>query len=70
MRLAAILNSTQSRATHMPLNDIEKSLPPNSFGVLLREIKERIRTAHYAALRAVNRELGRMIVERQSGQGN
>jgi predicted nuclease of restriction endonuclease-like (RecB) superfamily len=51
------------------------SLPPDSYGALLREIKERIRAAQYAALRAVNRELielywdiGRLIVERQSGQ--
>ncbi len=42
---------------------------------LLSEIKERIRAAHYEALRAVNRELvglywdiGRMIVERQAGE--
>jgi predicted nuclease of restriction endonuclease-like (RecB) superfamily len=48
---------------------------PESYGALLGEIKERIRVAQYAALRAVNRELinlywdiGRLIVERQSGQ--
>src|SRR5665811_2373044 len=42
------------------------------YGNLLGDIKERIRSAQYAALRAVNRELielywdiGRMIVERQ-----
>jgi predicted nuclease of restriction endonuclease-like (RecB) superfamily len=59
----------------MPLMDSERSLPPDSYGALLREIKERIRSAQYAALRAVNRELinlywdiGRLIVERQSGQ--
>jgi predicted nuclease of restriction endonuclease-like (RecB) superfamily len=53
----------------------ESGLPPDSYGALLREIKERIRAAQYAALRAVNRELidlywdiGRLIVERQSGQ--
>lgn len=47
---------------------------PRGYGNLLGEIKERIRTAQYAALSAVNRELnelywdiGRMIVERQSG---
>ena len=51
------------------------TLPSDSYGVLLREIKERIRAAQYAALRAVNRELinlywdiGRLIVERQSGE--
>jgi len=43
---------------------------------LLREIKERIRSAQYAALKTVNRELvglywdiGRMIVERQDVEG-
>jgi predicted nuclease of restriction endonuclease-like (RecB) superfamily len=47
---------------------------PDSYGLLLRDIKERIRDAQYAALRAVNRELiglywdiGRLIAERQSG---
>jgi predicted nuclease of restriction endonuclease-like (RecB) superfamily len=51
------------------------NLPPDSYGALLREIKERIRAAQYAALRAVNRELidlywdiGRLIVERQTGE--
>jgi predicted nuclease of restriction endonuclease-like (RecB) superfamily len=59
----------------MPLMNSESSLPPDSYGALLGEIKERIRSAQYAALRAVNRELinlywdiGRLIVERQSGQ--
>ena len=49
--------------------------PRDSYLALLGEIKERIRSAQYAALRAVNRELinlywdiGRLIVERQSGQ--
>jgi len=44
----------------------------NGYGNLLGDIKERIRSAQYTALRAVNRELiglywdiGRMIVERQ-----
>ena len=53
----------------------ESGLPAESYGALLGEIKERIRAAQYAALRAVNRELinlywdiGRLIVERQSGQ--
>ncbi|MGI9074273.1 MAG: PDDEXK nuclease domain-containing protein [Bryobacteraceae bacterium] len=53
----------------------ENSPRPESYGALLGEIKERIRAAQYAALRAVNRELielywdiGRLIVERQSGQ--
>ena len=45
------------------------------YGPLLKEIKERIRTAQYQALRAVNRELvalyrdiGRMLAERQAGR--
>src|SRR5262249_39641369 len=53
----------------------ESGPPAESYGALLGEIKERIRAAQYAALRAVNRELinlywdiGRLIVERQSGQ--
>lgn len=48
---------------------------PKGYGKLLGEIKERIRSAQYAALRAVNTELvglywdiGRMIVERQAGE--
>ena len=59
----------------MPLVNSETNLLPDSYGALLREIKERIRSAQYAALRAVNRELinlywdiGRLIVERQSGE--
>jgi len=47
-------------------------LLPNDYIKLLAEIKERIRTAQYAALRAVNKELialywdiGQMIVSRQ-----
>ena len=48
---------------------------PESYGSLLGEIKERIRSAQLAALRSVNRELinlywdiGRMIVQRQEGE--
>jgi len=59
----------------MSLTNTRSTLPPDSYGALLREIKERIRAAQYAALRAVNRELinlywdiGRLIVERQSGE--
>jgi predicted nuclease of restriction endonuclease-like (RecB) superfamily len=47
---------------------------PSDYPNLLGEIKERIRSAQYAALKAVNKELialywdiGRMIVERQQG---
>ena len=47
-------------------------LVPHDYPAVLGEIKERIRSAQYEALKAVNRELvslywdiGRMIVERQ-----
>lgn len=47
---------------------------PGNYGSLLAEIKARVRSAQYAALRAVNKELiglywdiGRIIVERQKG---
>ena len=46
---------------------------PDDYGILLGEIKERIRVAQYEALRAVNKELvrlnwdiGRIIIERQT----
>ena len=59
----------------MPLSDAESRVPSDSYGALLREIKDRIRSAQYAALRAVNRQLielywdiGRLIVERQAGE--
>lgn len=51
------------------------SLMNDSYGSLLGEIKERIRSAQLAALRSVNRELielywdiGRLIVQRQHGE--
>ncbi len=50
------------------------AISQSSYGRLLSEIKERVRAAQYEALRAVNKELvglywdiGRMIVERQTG---
>jgi predicted nuclease of restriction endonuclease-like (RecB) superfamily len=50
-------------------------LAPPDYSVLLSEIKERVRSAQYAALKAVNAELiglywdiGRLIVERQGGE--
>lgn len=50
-------------------------LIPNDYIKLLAQIKERIRSAQYAALRAVNKELialywdiGQMIVTRQQGE--
>lgn len=49
------------------------NLLPSDYGSLLIAVKERVRTAQYAALKAVNTELvglywdiGKMIVERQS----
>jgi len=48
----------------------------STYNALLGEIKERIRSAQYEALKAVNKELivlywdiGRVIVERQKGEG-
>ncbi|WFS64260.1 PDDEXK nuclease domain-containing protein [Pseudodesulfovibrio thermohalotolerans] len=56
-----------------PKNSISK---PKDYPRLLTEIKERIRSAQYEALKAVNKELvglywdiGRMIVERQDVEG-
>lgn len=53
----------------------ESSPAPESYGALLGEIKQRIRAAQYAALRAVNLELlslywdiGRLISIRQEGE--
>jgi hypothetical protein len=55
--------------------DNPKHVLPDSYSALVAEIKERIRSAQYAALRAVNRELinlywdiGRLIVDRQAGE--
>ncbi|OPY17188.1 MAG: hypothetical protein A4E74_01468 [Syntrophus sp. PtaB.Bin075] len=55
-----------------PKNRLAK---PGDYPRLLSEIKERIRSAQYEALKAVNKELvglywdiGRMIVERQAGE--
>ena len=59
----------------MSLVKTETGPAPESYTALVREIKERIRAAQYAALRSVNKELiglywdiGRLIVERQAGQ--
>lgn len=53
---------------------VEKNLLPKRYSTLLQDIKERIRSAQYEALKAVNKEMigmywdiGRMIVERQKG---
>ena len=57
------------------MNETESPLPDDYAG-LLAEVRERIRSAQYAALRAVNTELvglywdiERMIVERQEAEG-
>ena len=49
---------------------------PDNYPGLLAEVRERIRTAQYAALKAVNKELvglywdiGRMIVQLQETEG-
>ncbi|MFN2343704.1 MAG: DUF1016 N-terminal domain-containing protein, partial [Desulfonatronovibrio sp.] len=49
---------------------------PSDYGSLLKDVKDRVRSAQYAALKAVNKELvglywdiGRMIVERQREEG-
>jgi len=54
---------------------MNKSLEPLKYKGLLKEIKERIRSAQYQALRAVNKELislywdiGKMIIKRQQGE--
>lgn len=59
----------------MTLVKTENSLASDSYRALLGEIKERIRSAQYNALRAVNLELlalywdiGRLITDRQKGQ--
>lgn len=51
-----------------------KGLIPEGYAELLQNIKDRVRLAQYAALKAVNREMialyrdiGRIIMERQKG---
>ncbi|MFH1352004.1 MAG: PDDEXK nuclease domain-containing protein [bacterium] len=55
---------------------MEKKIIVNEYAKLLQDVKHRIRSAQYEALRAVNKELillywdiGRMIVERQKKHG-
>jgi len=36
---------------------VEKELLPRGYSTLLRDIKERIRSAQYAALKVVNKEM-------------
>lgn len=56
----------------MTPSDKTPKIKPNDYPHLLAEVKQRIRSAQYEALKAVNKELvglywniGRMIVERQ-----
>lgn len=55
---------------------MSKTIKPAGYGTLLTELKARIHTAQYAALRAVNKELitlywdiGKLIEERQETEG-
>ena len=55
------------------MSGLEKKTPEPGYAQLLAEVKERVRSAQYAALKAVNTELvglywdiGRLIVERQT----
>jgi predicted nuclease of restriction endonuclease-like (RecB) superfamily len=57
------------------MSELNKNHPAPDYAHLLAEVKERVRSAQYAALKAVNTELvglywdiGRMIVERQAGE--
>ncbi|MGL4943490.1 MAG: DUF1016 N-terminal domain-containing protein [Thermoguttaceae bacterium] len=57
------------------MSKLKTNHPDADYGHLLSEVKERVRSAQYAALKAVNTELvglywdiGRMIVTRQAGE--
>ncbi|SAL70955.1 hypothetical protein AWB70_07279 [Caballeronia cordobensis] len=67
-------NKKSSRKILAPT--VRETSTPNDYTALLAEIKTRIQSAQYAALRAVNKELvglywdiGRLIVERQKSSG-
>ncbi|MHB8160256.1 MAG: PDDEXK nuclease domain-containing protein [Thermoleophilia bacterium] len=69
------LNDGAFRHDKAPHGKAPHGKPSLGYGNLLGEIKDRIRSAQYEALRAVNKELiglywdiGRMIVERQKGE--
>ena len=58
------------------MNELSKNNPGTDYAHLLAEVKKRVRSAQYAALKAVNTELvglywdiGRMIAERQEKSG-
>ena len=57
------------------MTKVSKRLPED-YSVLLAEVKERVRSAQYEALKAVNKELvalywdiGKLIAERQNREG-
>jgi len=57
------------------MSKLSKRLP-DGYAVLLAEVKERVRSAQYEALKVVNKEmialywdLGKLIVERQNREG-
>lgn len=65
----------QRGRTHSAVDPAAEVLPVD-YASLLAEVKERVRSAHHLALKAVNKQLvglywdiGRMIVERQADEG-
>ena len=70
--------TTRKRATQQKLvAAVRETLAEKDYPAFLAEVKARIRSAQYAALRAVNKELvglywdiGRLIVERQQDAGH
>jgi len=57
------------------MNEDTPAVISDDYAAVLAEIKERVRSAQYAALKAVNKELislywdiGRLIIERQQGE--
>jgi len=64
----------KKRVLHVFQGEDMKGLLPENYSELLQDIRDRVRSAQYAALKAVNKEMialywdiGRMIVERQKG---
>ena len=73
--LGAMLRLRAWRPTQFEENEIMADLISKDYIVLLNDVKKRIRSAQYEALKAVNKELislywdiGRMIIERQKGE--
>ena len=70
--------TTRKRTTHQKLAPaVRETFAEKDYPAFLAEVKARIRSAQYAALRAVNKELvglywdiGRLIVERQQDAGH